>query len=277
MSWDLLILPFEFRFMLDAFLLGTIIAIPAALLSCFLVVKGWALIGDAVSHAVLPGIVLAYLIGVPLIIGAFLSGMCCVLASGYISAHSRIKPDTVMGVVFSSMFGLGLVLYGVAGGGLHLEHILFGNLLGVEQQDILLSLGVAILVTSGVMMKWKDLLAHSFDASHAHSTGLPVKPLYFGLLAGLSLTIISTLSATGLILAIGLMIAPGAIARLLVSRFSTMLIISSLLSLGVMFSGIYLSFFIDSAPAPTIILIFSIAFLIAFYIHSIRSRIRNEG
>ena len=276
MSWDVLILPFQFSFMLDAFLLAAIISVPAALLSCFLVVKGWALIGDAVSHAVLPGIVLAYLVGIPLIIGAFLSGMCCVLVSGYISAHSRIKPDTVMGVVFSSMFGFGLMLYSLVGGTLHLDHILFGNLLGVGQQDIMLSLGVAILVTSGLIMKWRDLLAHSFDASHAHSTGLPVKLLYFGLLAALSLTVISTLSATGLILAIGLMIAPGAIARLLVSRFSTMLIISSLLSLGVMLSGIYLSFFIDSAPAPTIILIFSIAFLIAFSVHSIGFRIRNE-
>ena len=128
---DFWFLPFEFAFMQKAFLMAVLIAPPTALLSCFLVMKGWALMGDAVSHAILPGVVLAYVFGLPLLLGAFVAGMVCALATGYISAHSRVKQDTVMGVVFSGMFGLGMVLYVAIDSDLHLDHILFGNLLGL--------------------------------------------------------------------------------------------------------------------------------------------------
>ena len=127
---EMLSLPFQFSFMQNAFLIGLLVAIPAALLSCFLVVRGWALMGDAVSHAILPGVVIAYLIGAPLIIGAFVAGMICAMGTGYFIQNSRVKPDTVMGVVFSGMFGIGLVIYVAIDSTLHLDHILFGNILG---------------------------------------------------------------------------------------------------------------------------------------------------
>lgn len=130
MDLNTLILPFQFAFMQNAFLISIIVSVPTALLSCFLVMKGWALMGDAVSHAILPGIVVASILGIPLLIGAFAAGMTCALATGYLASNSRVKQDTVMGVVFSGMFGLGIVLYVGVETGAHLDHILFGNMLG---------------------------------------------------------------------------------------------------------------------------------------------------
>ena len=264
MAMDTLLLPFQFGFMQKAFLMGVIIAVPAALLSCFLVVKGWALMGDAVSHAILPGVVLAYILGAPLIIGAFVAGMICAMATGYLTQNSRIKPDTVMGVVFSGMFGIGIVIYIAIDSALHLDHILFGNILGVGQDDMIMALGISAVVSLGLMIKSKDLLLYSFDAIQARTAGLSVGLLHYGLLAAMTLTVIATLSATGLILAIGLMIAPGAIAFLLVRRFSVMMLVAVAVAVSAMGLGIYSSFFFDSAPAPTIVLVFSLMFIAAF-------------
>ena len=264
MDFEILMLPFKFQFMQNAFLISMIVSVPTALLSCFLVMKGWALMGDAVSHAVLPGIVLAYIIGIPLIIGAFAAGMTCALATGYLSANSRVKQDTVMGVVFSGMFGVGIVLYVSIETNAHLDHILFGNMLGVESHELwtagIISLGVGLIL----VLKWKDWLLHSFDPAQARASGLWVNWLHYGMLAALSLTIVATLSAAGLILAIGLLIAPGAIAFLTVRKFSTMLWVSVIVCMASMLLGTYASFFLDSAPAPTIILIMTAMFIAAF-------------
>ena len=269
---EMLLLPFQFGFMQNAFLIGVMVAVPAALLSCFLVVRGWALMGDAVSHAILPGVVIAYLIGAPLIIGAFVAGMICAMGTGYFIQNSRVKPDTVMGVVFSGMFGIGLVIYVAIDSTLHLDHILFGNILGVGRDDIMLALVISIVVSLGLVAKSKDLLLYSFDAIQARTAGLSVQYLYYGLLAAMTLTVVATLSATGLILAIGLMIAPGAIAFLLVRQFSTMLVVAVVIAVTAVGIGIYASFFLDSAPAPTIILVFSIMFVLAFMAKLYRQR-----
>ena len=263
MSYETLILPFQFEFMQNAFLIALIVSIPSALLSCFLVMKGWALMGDAVSHAVLPGIVFAYIIGAPLILGAFIAGIGCSLATGYLSNNCRVKQDSIMGVVFSGMFGLGIVLYVSVETNAHLDHILFGNILGVEQHELwttgIISFGVSIVL----ILKWKDWLLHSFDPVQARTSGLNVNLLHFGMLTALSLTIIAILSAAGLILAIGLVIAPGATAFLLVRKFSMMLCLSTVVCIFSMMFGTCISFFLDSAPAPTIVLVMTIIFLAA--------------
>ncbi|MDE0967884.1 MAG: metal ABC transporter permease [Octadecabacter sp.] len=269
---DTLLLPFQFAFMQNAFYISIIVSVPTALLSCFLVMKGWALMGDAVSHAVLPGIVLAYIIGIPLIIGAFVAGMTCALATGYLSTNSRVKQDTVMGVVFSGMFGVGIVLYVSVETSAHLDHILFGNMLGVEPHELwtagMISAGVGLILA----LKWKDWLLHSFDPAQARASGLWVNWLHYGLLAALSLTIVATLSAAGLILAIGLLIAPGAIAFLVARKFSTMLWVSVIVCMVSMLLGTYASFFLDSAPAPTIILVMTALFIAAFIRRQIITR-----
>ncbi|MCA8883141.1 MAG: metal ABC transporter permease [Rhodobacteraceae bacterium] len=261
---DLLLQPFQLAFMRDAFAIGAIIAVPTALLSCFLVLKGWSLMGDAVSHAVLPGVVLAYLAGLPLIVGAFGAGMVCALLTGYLDRNSRIKQDTVMGVVFSGMFGLGIILFTSIETDQHLDHVLFGNMLGIGAADLITSGAIAALVSAVLLAKWKDFLLHAFDPGQARSSGLPVAWLHYGLLALLSLTIVSTLSAVGIILAIALLISPGAIAFLLTRRFSAMLALAVAVNLLATFCGTYASFFLDSAPAPTIVLALTALFLLAF-------------
>jgi manganese/iron transport system permease protein len=262
---DALLLPFAFPFMREALLISFLVAIPTALLSCYLVLKGWSLMGDAISHAVLPGVVVSYLAGLPLIVGAFAAGMICALATGYLKENSRIKQDTIMGIVFSGMFGLGIVLYTKIETDVHLDHILFGDMLGVLPFDLWQS-GVIALVTAGaIALKWRDLLLHAFDPQHAKAIGLPVRVLHYGLLALLSLTIVGALKATGIILTIAMLIAPGAIAFLLTKRFGQMLLTSLLLAAVASFLGVYLSFFIDSAPAPTIVLLMTIGFVVAFF------------
>ncbi len=261
---ETLIQPFQFAFMQNAFLIALIVAPPCALLSCFLVLKGWALMGDAVSHAVLPGIVLAYLAGAPLLLGAFLAGLTSALLTGWIADNSRVKRDTVMGVVFSAMFALGVVLITAFPTDLHLDHILFGNMLGVGPGDLATAALIAGPVTLILVLKWRDLMLHAFDPAQAQVSGLRTGLLHYGLLVLLALTIVATLSSVGLILAIGLLIAPGAIAFLLVRSFGAMLLVATTACASAMVAGVWLSFHLDSAPAPTIILILTAVFVLAF-------------
>ena len=263
MSLETLLLPFQFPFMQNAFAIAAIVAVPTALLSCFLVLKGWALMGDAVSHAILPGVVLAWLTGLPLILGAFAAGMSCALATGYLAQNSRVKQDTVMGVVFSGMFAVGIVLHTALPTGQHLDHVLFGNMLGITMDELWRSGLIALGVTAVLVLKWKDFLLHAFDPAQARAVGLPVNTLHYAMLALLSLTIVATLSSVGLILAVALVIAPGAIAFLLVRSFAAMLAMAVAVCLAAMLAGTYASFFLDSAPAATIVLILSGGFILA--------------
>ncbi len=264
MSYENLVLPFQFVFMQNAFWVAFILSVPTAILSCFLVVRGWALMGDAISHAVLPGIAIAYVLGFPLLIGAFLAGMFFAWGTGFLSNNSRIKEDTIMGVIFSGMFGLGIVLFVAFETSAHLDHILFGNILGVSKADIFTALIITLTIIIFFVIYWRDLMLFSFDPIQAKALALPTKFLHYGLLAALSLVIIATLKAVGLILAIGLFILPGAIAFLLSQRLSSMLFISVFFNICSMEIGLYLSFFIDSAPAPTIVLVLTFVFFLVF-------------
>lgn len=261
---DAALQPFQFPFMQNAFLIALIVAPATALLSCFLVLKGWALMGDAVSHAVLPGIVLAYMSGLPMLIGAFVAGLGSAVLTGYLADNSRVKRDTVMGVVFSSMFALGIVLNTAFPSDLHLDHILFGNMLGVGQDDLLTAGLIALPVTLLLVLKWRDLMLHAFDPAQAQVAGLRTGLLHYGLLAILSLTIVATLTSVGLILAIGLLIAPGAFGFLLARSFGTMLVLATLACVLAMVAGVWASFHLNSAPAPTIILILTAMVCLAF-------------
>ena len=264
--------PFQFDFMVNALAVSALVAIPCALLSVFLVLKGWALMGDAMSHAVFPGIVLAYIVGIPLAIGAFIAGLFCTVATGYLDDNSRIKRDTIMGIVFSGMFGTGLVLYVSIQSEVHLDHILFGDMLGISLSDIgqtaFIVLGIALIIA----FKWKDLLLHAFDPHQAKACGLNTTLLHYGLLCMIALTIVATLKSVGIILSISLLIAPGAIAILLTRRFAHALLLATGLSVVTSFLGVYLSFFLDSAPAPTIVVLFTILFIAAFVFAALRDR-----
>ncbi|MBP2549958.1 manganese/iron transport system permease protein [Neorhizobium galegae] len=269
---QLAILPFQLPFMQNAFIVTMMIAVPMAMLSCLLVLKGWSLMGDAVSHAVLPGVVVAYMLSLPLSLGAFAAGLVCALSTGYLKDNSRIKEDTVLGIVFSGMFGLGLVMFVAVKSDVHLDHILFGDMLGIAPADLLETGLIALGCTIFLGVLRKDLLVHAFDPQHAQAIGLPVKLLHYGLLTVLSLTVVGALTAVGIILSVAILVAPGAIAFLLTRRFHTMMLVAVAIALTASFLGIYLSFFIDSAPAPTIVLLMSATFIAAFIRSSIRAR-----
>ncbi|BCH18735.1 metal ABC transporter permease [Mesorhizobium sp. L-2-11] len=277
---DTLLAPFQFGFMVNALIASVLVAVPTALLSCFLVLKGWSLMGDAISHAVFPGVVIAYILGFPYSIGAFAAGMVCALATGFLKDNSRIKQDTVMGIVFSGMFGFGLVLYVKIQSDVHLDHILFGDVLGIGLRDIV-ETGLIAAITAGIIgIKWRDFLLHAFDPAQARAVGLRVNLLHYGLLCLISLTVVGALKAVGIIMAIAMLIAPGAIAFLLTRKFSAMLILSVAIAVAASFLGVYSSFFMDSAPAPTIVLMLTAAFIAAFVVTTLkagRMELGDEG
>lgn len=262
MTW--LTAPLAFPFMVEAALIAVIIAIPAALLSCFLVLRGWALMGDGISHAVLPGIVLAYLAGIPLLIGAFIAGMICALSAGWLDANSRVKPDTALGVVMSGLFGLGIVIHTQFPTDVHLDHILFGNILGIGRDDFLSAGSISAVVGLVLILKWRDFALLVFDPVQARVAGLPVAWLHYGMLAMISAVVVAMLSAVGIILSVALLIAPGAIAFLLTRRLQAMLALSVVIGAGSSLAGIWISFWLDSAPAPTIVVVMTGLFTLVF-------------
>ncbi|OHV84757.1 metal ABC transporter permease [Rhizobium sp. LCM 4573] len=274
---DLATFPFQIDFMQRAFIVTLMIAIPMAMLSCFLVLKGWSLMGDAVSHAVLPGVVIAYMLSVPFAIGAFVAGMICALTTGFLKENSRIKEDTVLGIVFSGMFGLGLVLFVKVQSDVHLDHILFGDMLGILPSDLVETGLIALAATLFLVILRKDLLVHSFDEQHARAIGLPVRLLHYGLLAVLSLAVVGALKAVGIILSVAMLVAPGAIAFLLTRRFTAMLLTAVAIAAGSSVLGIYVSFFLDSAPAPTIVLLMTGLFIFAFVKTTMTARTASSG
>lgn len=255
--------PFRYPFMVDAMIVGAAIGAVCAVLSCYLVLKGWSLMGDAISHAVLPGIVIAYAIGLPLAVGAFLSGLFCAVATGYIKANSRVKEDTVMGVVFTGLFAFGLVLFTKVKSDLHLDHILFGNILGLEPGDLRNTLIVAGLTLAVVLGLRRDLLLFCFDPAQARTIGLPVQLLYYLLLSLLAVTIVVSLKAVGIILVIAMLVTPGCVAYLLSDRFGSMLGIAVATAVGSSLTGVYVSFFLNASTGACIVLVQALVFLVA--------------
>lgn len=265
MDWLLTIFePFTFDFMQQALIVALLVSVSAGALSCLLVLKGWSLMGDAVSHAVLPGIVIAYILNIPVLIGAFATGMLCAVSTGYLTNNSRLKEDTVMGVVFSGLFALGIAMFTKLDTGLHLHQVLFGDMLGVSWSDVALTAALTVPAFLLVIVKRRDLLVFAFDPQHARVVGLNTALLHYGLLAVLSLIIVASIKAVGIILVIAVLIAPGAISYQLTNRFEHMIWWSIAISIVATVAGVTLSYHIDSAPAPTIVVLLSVIFVIVF-------------
>ncbi|HFT7323165.1 TPA: metal ABC transporter permease [Proteus mirabilis] len=262
--------PFQYPFMQRAIIAAVIIGIACAILSCYMVLKGWSLMGDAISHAVLPGVVLAYVTAIPLTIGAFLSGLFCSFATGYLKEHSRIKEDTVMGIVFSGMFAVGLVIFASVDTDQHLIHILFGNILGITP-DVLIQISAICLITITIMLvKQKDFMLYCFDPNQARIVGLPVALLHYGLLSILALTIVASMQAVGIILVVAMLISPGITAYLLTRSFSRMITLAILFSVISSVIGTFISFHIDGATGPSIVLTQAVFFIIALLCNQIK-------
>ena len=256
--------PFLYSFMNEALLVAALVGAVCAVLSCYLVLKGWSLMGDAISHAVLPGVVLAYLAGLPLPVGAFASGLLCATATGWIKANSRIKEDTVMGIVFTGLFALGLVMFSKVQSELHLNHILFGNVLGIERDDMIQTVVTASLTLIILLLLRKDLLLFCFDPSHASAIGLNTRVLYYVFLSLLAATIVASMQAVGIILVVAMLVTPGCTARLLTDRFDWMLTLAAASSVLASCLGVYVSFFINGSTGACIVLAQALFFVLAF-------------
>ena len=256
--------PLAYGFMQRAFAVSVVAAVVCGVLSCWLVLIGWSLMGDAVSHAVLPGVVLAYLLGVPFALGALVFGLLAVALIAGVRESTVIREDAAMGIVFTVLFALGLVLVSVIPSQTDLNHILFGNLLGVSVGALLqvLVLGAGALVV--LLLKRRDLTLYAFDPTHAQALGLSPRRLGALLLVLLAVTIVVALQAVGVVLVVAMLIIPGATARLLSDRFGTMLALAPALSVACAVLGIYASYYLDTASGPMIVLAQGLAFTLAY-------------
>lgn len=253
--------PLSYDFMVRAILISGFIGIVCAVLSCFMTLKGWALMGDAVSHSVTPGVVLAHILGLPFAIGAFVFGVGSVLAIGFIKSHTRIKEDTVIGLVFTGFFAFGLVLISKNPSNIDLYHILFGNVLGISTSDLIQTLVIGIFTLITVLILRKDLLLFCFDPIHARSIGLNVDVLYYVLLTLLSLTIVVALQAVGIILVVAMLVTPGAIAYLLTDRFDHMIGYAVLSGVFSNVIGTYISYYLDASTGGCIVVLQTLLFV----------------
>ncbi len=257
---------FEYAFMQDALIVGAVVGALCAVLSCFLILKGWSLMGDAVSHAVLPGVVLAYLLGLPLMIGAFAAGLLCATGSGFLKRHSRLKEDTAMGVVFTGMFAVGLVLFSKTPSDMHLDHILVGNILGISDKQVnqTLWIGGAVLVVSLIFRK--DLLLICFDPQQAKILALKDGFLTYLLLALLSLAIVVAMQSVGIILVVAMLVIPGCIGYLWTDRFDRMLAIAVGCSLVSNFVGIFVSYHATTSTSGCMVLVMTLLFVMSLVV-----------
>ncbi len=256
--------PIAHEFMRKAILISILITSVCGLLSSFLTLKGWALMGDAVSHAVMPGVVVAYALGVPLSIGAFVFGVGSVALIGFIKHKSRIKEDTVIGLVFTGFFALGIVLISKITSEIDLMHILYGTPLGIPLSDVKQTIFISFLVVLILSIFRKDLMLYCFDPRHAKTIGINVSFLHYLLLTCLSLAAVVGLQAVGIVLVVAMLITPGATAYLLTDKFDELSIISVLSSIISSLIGIYLSYWLDIAPGGSIVLVQTFIFLFAF-------------
>jgi len=262
---DLILEPLSYDFMIRALITTLVAAIVGAVLSTWLVLIGWSLMGDAVSHAVLPGVVIAYIIDIPFAIGAALFGFLAVILIGVVRDTSRVKEDAAIGIVFTTLFALGLVLISITPSQTNLTHIIFGNLLGVSWADVTQVIVLGAFTLGVLIYKRKDFTLFAFDPSHARAIGLNPKLIGAVLLALLALTSVVALQAVGVILVVAMLIIPGATAYLLTDRFSKMLIIAPVMASVAAVGGVYLSYYLDTASGGMVVLsqgaIFALVYL----------------
>ncbi len=256
--------PLQQDFMVRALLVSALVSAVCGFLSCFMTLKGWALMGDAVSHAVMPGVVIAYALNLPFALGAFVFGVGSVAMIGYIKQMTRIKEDTVIGLVFTGFFALGLTLVSKVRSHIDLTHILFGNVLGISTSDILQTVLISVLVLTVLLVFRRDLILFCFDPTHARSIGLPTGVLHYLLLSVLSLAAVAGLQTVGIILVVAMLVTPGATAHLLTDRFDRLTWIAILSAVLSSVVGIYASYWMDASTAGCIVLVQTGLFLLAF-------------
>ena len=261
---DLLAEPLSYTFMLRALSVTILAAVLCAVLSCWLVLIGWSLMGDAVSHAVLPGVVLAYIVGAPFALGALIFGFLAVTLIGAVRDTSKLKEDAAIGIVFSTLFAFGLVLISITPSQVDLNHIIFGNLLGVSTADLWQVLILGAVTLAILLLKRKDFTLYAFDATHAHALGMNPKLLGAMLLGLLAMTAVVALQAVGVILVVAMLIIPGATAYLLTDKFKRMLLISPAIAALAGVIGVYISYYLDASTGGMVVLTQGLIFTVVY-------------
>jgi manganese transport system permease protein len=264
MILDWMLEPLQSDFMVRALLVTLVAAVTCAVLSCWLVQIGWSLMGDAVSHAVLPGVAISYILGWPFALGAFIFGAGAVALIGGVRATTKIKADAAIGVVFTALFALGLVIISVTPSQTDLNHILFGNVLGVSDGDITQVVVIGVIATAILLIKRRDLTLFAFDPSHANALGISTRFLSVLLLGLLALTVVVALQAVGIVLVVAMLITPGATAYLMTSRFDRMIVLSVLVTVAAAVAGIYASYYFDVSTGGAVVLAQATAFALAY-------------
>ncbi|AJW39398.1 Manganese ABC transporter, inner membrane permease protein SitD [Rhodococcus sp. B7740] len=261
---DFLVEPLEYTFMQRALLVTVTASIVCAVLSCWLVLIGWSLMGDAVSHAVLPGVALSYLLGAPFAIGALLFALIAVGAIGVVRNTTIVKEDAAIGVVFTTLFALGVVLISKFPSQIDLNHILFGNLLGVSQADMIQVFVLGGIALAVMIVKRRDFTLFAFDRTQARAVGINPTVISAVMLTLLALTTVVALQAVGVILVVAMLITPGASAYLLTHSFARMLVLAPLVSVGCALVGIYASFYLDVSSGGSVVLTQGLVFVLAY-------------
>ncbi len=261
--WNWIVEPLQYGFLVKAIWVSAFVGLVCAVLSCYITLKGWSLMGDAISHAVVPGVVVAYALNIPFAIGAFVFGFGATVAIGYVKSNTRLKEDAVIGVIFTGFFALGLVLVTKIPSNIDLFHILFGNVLGISTGDIIQTLIAGCTTLIVILLRRRDLLLFCFDPNHAKAIGLNTQVMYYTLLSVLALTVVAALQTTGIIMVISLLVTPGSIAYLLSDRFDYMLVISAISSVSACVLGTYASYHFDVSTGGAIVVLLTLFFVAA--------------
>lgn len=283
-----LLIPFQYEYMLRAIWVSALVGGVCGFLSSFVTLKGWSLMGDALSHAVVPGVAIAYIVGLPFALGAFVAGLLAAGAMAFIGAQSRIREDATIGIVFTAFFAAGLVLISLFPSGVDLKVILYGNILAIEagragggpiwndadtflgnmfeilQWDLSQVILISIVTLVVLLFKWRDLMLYCFDPNQARTLGLKAGFLHVTLLALLAATCVAALQAVGAILVLAMLVTPGATAYLLTDRFGKMLWLSSGLGVSTSLCGAYASYFLNGATGGCIVTLQSLVFVGVF-------------
>lgn len=259
-----LAVPFQYDYMRQAIWVSVLIGGVCGFLSSFVTLKGWSLMGDALSHAVVPGVAVAYILGLPFSVGAFIAGLLAAWTMAFVRSQSRIREDATIGVVFTTFFAIGLVLISLFPATVDLKVILYGNILGIGFSDILQVVIISAVTLAVLALKWKDLMLFCFDPNQARTLGLKANFLHVTLLALLAAMAVAALQAVGAILVIAMLVTPGATAYLLTDRFGKMMWISAGLGASTSLVGAYSSYYVNGATGGCIVSLQSIVFVIVF-------------
>ncbi|WP_137788863.1 metal ABC transporter permease [Bacillus sp. E(2018)] len=256
---------FQYEFLQKALFTSVIVGVICGIVGCFIILRGMALMGDAISHAVLPGVAISYMLGINFFFGAVITGVLTAIGIGYVSQNSRIKHDMAIGIMFTSMFAVGIVIITMMKSSADLYHILFGNVLAVRMSDMWITLGIGVLVIGLVVLFYKELLVSTFDPTMAQSYGLPNKWIHYCLMAVLTMVTVASLQTVGIVLVVAMLITPAATAYLLTNRLSVMIYLSALIGVISSVFGLYFSFTYNLASGATIVLVSAFLFALAFF------------